>query len=213
MRTRRRAALRRPRRACRGPRRDPFADLKELAQLHAVGRADRRRVRNREGEDPRRRRTTSTVTANAARPRSSPGRSHAASSGDRRRARRCCTPTTCRRGRRRCPRARADELIAELDRRDDAFSDIELEVAPLDVGGDYACVEWSVTMTHTGPLAVADGASIEPTGVRDRVARRHGRRVPRRPDLRAASVLGRARGLRPARFVGHRQQLSRSSVR
>ena len=58
------------------------------------------------------------------------------------------------------------ELIAEFDRRDDSFSDIELDVAPLDVGGDYACVEWSVAMTHTGPLAVADGMSIEPTGVR-----------------------------------------------
>jgi hypothetical protein len=28
------------------------------------------------------------------------------------------------------------ELTTELERRDDAFSDIELEVAPLDVGGD-----------------------------------------------------------------------------
>ena len=58
------------------------------------------------------------------------------------------------------------ELIAEFDRRDDSFSDIELDVAPLDVGGDYACVEWSVAMTHTGPLAVANGVSIEPTGAR-----------------------------------------------
>ena len=39
------------------------------------------------------------------------------------------------------------ELIDELDHRDDAFSDIALEVTPLDVGGDYACVEWSVAMT------------------------------------------------------------------
>ena len=58
------------------------------------------------------------------------------------------------------------ELIHELDRRDDAFSDIELDVAPLDVGGDFACVEWSVAMTHTGALALAGGTSIEPTGLR-----------------------------------------------
>ena len=58
------------------------------------------------------------------------------------------------------------ELMAEFERRDDAFSGIELEVAPLDVGGEYACVEWSVTMIHTGPLAVAEGMIVEPTGVR-----------------------------------------------
>jgi ketosteroid isomerase-like protein len=60
----------------------------------------------------------------------------------------------------------AAELAAQFERRDDAFSDIELEVAPLDVGGDYACAEWSVTMTHTGPLVVAEGALVEPTGTR-----------------------------------------------
>ena len=58
------------------------------------------------------------------------------------------------------------DLLTELDRRDDAFSEIELDVAPLDVGGDYACAEWTVTMTHTGPLEVAGGTIIEPTNVR-----------------------------------------------
>jgi ketosteroid isomerase-like protein len=58
------------------------------------------------------------------------------------------------------------ELISEAERRDQAFSDVELEVAPLDVGGDYACAEWSVTMTHSGPLALAGGAVVEPTGTR-----------------------------------------------
>ena len=62
--------------------------------------------------------------------------------------------------------ASLDDLTAELDRRDAAFSDVELEVAPLDVGGDYACTEWSVTMTHTGPLVLAGGAVVEPTGTR-----------------------------------------------
>jgi len=58
------------------------------------------------------------------------------------------------------------ELAAELERRDHAFSDIDLEVAPLDVGGDYACAEWSVSMTHTGPLVLAGGEVAEPTGAR-----------------------------------------------
>ncbi len=57
----------------------------------------------------------------------------------------------------------AAELATEFGRRDDAFSDIQLEVAPLDVGGDYACVEWSVTMTHTGPLTLPDGLVVAPT--------------------------------------------------
>jgi ketosteroid isomerase-like protein len=62
--------------------------------------------------------------------------------------------------------ASASELMEELDRRDESFSDIELEVAPLDVGGDHACVEWSVAMTHTGTLTLAGDMSIEPTGIR-----------------------------------------------
>ena len=56
-------------------------------------------------------------------------------------------------------------LLAELERRDDAFSDIELEVTPLDVGGAYACAEWRVTMTHTGELKLRDGAVIDATGL------------------------------------------------
>jgi ketosteroid isomerase-like protein len=58
------------------------------------------------------------------------------------------------------------ELAAEFDRRDQAFSEIELEVAPLDVGGDYACAEWSVSMRHTGPLVLAGREVVEPTGTR-----------------------------------------------
>ncbi len=58
------------------------------------------------------------------------------------------------------------ELVAALEDRDEAFSSVELDVAPLEVGGDFACGEWTVSMTHTGPLAVAAGALIEPTGLR-----------------------------------------------
>ena len=58
------------------------------------------------------------------------------------------------------------ELIEALDRRDDAFSDFELDVVPLDVSGDYACVEWSVDMTHTGIVTLADDRHVDPTGTR-----------------------------------------------
>jgi ketosteroid isomerase-like protein len=60
----------------------------------------------------------------------------------------------------------ARELATEFERRDEVFSGIELDVAPLDVAGDYACAEWTVTMTHTGPLVLADGVVVEPTGIR-----------------------------------------------
>lgn len=59
----------------------------------------------------------------------------------------------------------AGELAAEYERRDDTFSDIQLQVLPLDVGGDFACVEWTVTMTHSGPLTLRDGVVVEPTGL------------------------------------------------
>ena len=57
------------------------------------------------------------------------------------------------------------ELIAELERRDGAFSEIEVEITPLDVGGDYACAEWRVTMAHTGDLELRD-AVVAATGLR-----------------------------------------------
>jgi len=58
------------------------------------------------------------------------------------------------------------ELVEQLARRDDAFSDLQLDVVPLDVGGDFACVEWSVDMTHTGELVLGDGSRVAPTGLR-----------------------------------------------
>src|SRR6185312_16139895 len=57
------------------------------------------------------------------------------------------------------------ELIEELDRHDDAFSDTDVQLWPLDVGGDYACVEWTAAMTHTGPLAVG-ATTIDGSGIR-----------------------------------------------
>jgi hypothetical protein len=61
------------------------------------------------------------------------------------------------------------ELVDALRARDEAFSEFDLSVGPLDVGGDYACAEWTVSMTHTGPVAVDDLRSIEATGARVRI--------------------------------------------
>jgi len=58
------------------------------------------------------------------------------------------------------------ELVEQLERRDEAFSDLELDVVPLDVGGDFACVEWSVEMTHTGELVLGNGRRVAPAGLR-----------------------------------------------
>jgi ketosteroid isomerase-like protein len=58
------------------------------------------------------------------------------------------------------------ELAVEFEDRDEAFSDIELDVRPLDVGDDQACVEWVATATHSGPLMVDEEIVIEPTGRR-----------------------------------------------
>jgi len=77
------------------------------------------------------------------------------------------------------------ELIDALDRRDPAFADIDLNVAPLDVGGDYACVEWTVEMTHVGAITLADDRRVEPTGIRVAV---HGVTVAEFEDERICSV-------------------------
>lgn len=60
----------------------------------------------------------------------------------------------------------AAELAEEFARREEAFDDIELMVVPLDVGGEYACAEWQVSMTHTGMLSLGRDVVIEPTGLR-----------------------------------------------
>lgn len=58
------------------------------------------------------------------------------------------------------------ELVA---RRDAAFSDHDVRVVPLDVGGDFACAEWVVDLTHTGTLSLEDRPALEPTGERVRI--------------------------------------------
>ena len=58
------------------------------------------------------------------------------------------------------------ELLAVLQRRDDAFSGVEIRVQALDQIGDKAIAEWHVAVDHTGPLAIDDDLVIEPTGRR-----------------------------------------------
>ena len=58
------------------------------------------------------------------------------------------------------------ELLDELDRRDESFSEIGLTIDPLDVGGDFAGAEWTVEMTHSGAIAVDSETTVEPTGLR-----------------------------------------------
>ena len=77
------------------------------------------------------------------------------------------------------------ELIDALDRRDPAFTDIDLDVVPLDVGGDFACVEWTVGMTHAGTITLADDRRVESTGVRVAV---HGVTVAEFDGARICSV-------------------------
>ena len=41
-----------------------------------------------------------------------------------------------------------------------------MAVTPIEVVGERACVEWVVTLTHSGLLAIDDETVIEPTGAR-----------------------------------------------
>jgi hypothetical protein len=63
----------------------------------------------------------------------------------------------------------AAELAVEFEDREPAFSDIELELSPLDVAGDRACVEWVASARQTGPLVIDDDFVIESTGLRCRL--------------------------------------------
>jgi hypothetical protein len=61
------------------------------------------------------------------------------------------------------------ELVDALVHRDEvleAFSDVELVATALDVGGDHGCAEWSLALTHSGPLTLGPEAVVAPTGLR-----------------------------------------------
>ena len=60
----------------------------------------------------------------------------------------------------------AAELAVEFEDRDEAFSDPEIAVVALDVGGDQACAEWVASVVHTGALTLDGDALVDPTGRR-----------------------------------------------
>jgi hypothetical protein len=90
---------------------------------------------------------------------------HAALEGDRATISELCTPDV-KAWTPRLSTSSLDELLSAMDLRDPAFSKFSLETYPLDVGGDLACVEWTVMMTHSGQLQLAGGDVVEPTGLR-----------------------------------------------
>ena len=61
------------------------------------------------------------------------------------------------------------DLTAETSVFEAAFSDVDLDVRPLDVGGDYACAEWVLWATHSGPFPSREEAGAQPTGRRVRL--------------------------------------------
>ena len=64
-----------------------------------------------------------------------------------------------------------DQLAQEIERRVGAFSERKVAVAPLDVSGDQACVEWVASGVHSGRYesdSPGPGA-LEPTGRRVRL--------------------------------------------
>ena len=59
-----------------------------------------------------------------------------------------------------------DDVLQELAGPANVFSELALDATPLDVSGDFACVEWTVEGTHTGELRLGEQLSIEATGIR-----------------------------------------------
>ena len=107
-----------------------------------------------------------TTTTNEARAVTLVRALHAAIAGDRRVIEELCTEDVTA-WTPAFSTASVAELLAAVDRRDDAFSDLALDVVPLDTGGEFAVAEWSLAMTHTGSLTVPGGDDVvEPTGTR-----------------------------------------------
>jgi len=54
--------------------------------------------------------------------------------------------------------------------RDNAFSNVVILFRGLDEVGNKALAEWIIEADHTGPLVVGEGAVLDPTGRRFRLA-------------------------------------------
>jgi predicted ester cyclase len=59
-----------------------------------------------------------------------------------------------------------EELSKVFGERDEALSDIELDIDAVEVPGDKVVAEWSLTALHSGPISLGDELVIEPTGRR-----------------------------------------------
>jgi ketosteroid isomerase-like protein len=59
-----------------------------------------------------------------------------------------------------------DDLIGEASERQEALSNIEVDVGIVHVVDGSAIAEWHVSADHTGPLSVDDDLIIEATGRR-----------------------------------------------
>lgn len=59
-----------------------------------------------------------------------------------------------------------EELAVELEDREDAFTELDLVVAPVAVQHDHGCVEWVATALHSGPYPVDGSRVIPATGRR-----------------------------------------------
>ena len=59
-----------------------------------------------------------------------------------------------------------EELLTALLAQEDALTDVEVAVEPIDVIGDKAIAEWVVTAVFSGPFLVDDDLLIEPNGRR-----------------------------------------------
>jgi len=57
-----------------------------------------------------------------------------------------------------------DELSKVLGEREDALSDIAVDIDAVEVPGDRVVAEWSLSARHTGPIDLGDELVIEPTG-------------------------------------------------
>ena len=76
----------------------------------------------------------------------------------------------------------AVELAVELENREDAFSEVELDVTPLDVSGDRPRVEWVVTLTHRAASRWTTSPRHRADGYPGHAPRHHDRRFRRRED-------------------------------
>jgi hypothetical protein len=57
-----------------------------------------------------------------------------------------------------------DELTETIADREDALSDVNLEINSLDVFGNKGFVEYRLSAVFSGPFVIHDGAVIEPNG-------------------------------------------------